>query len=84
MPVTIANVDLYGTPDELGVIVNFLLQAASEPDLAQANNSELSVGIEFENSNPTAGVGVWLNRESFVTTAKLHTKLIDKGKGEKS
>lgn len=61
LPLSIADVDLHGTPDELRVIANFLLKAASELELAQANNSELSVGIEIGNSNPTAGVGVWFN-----------------------
>ena len=61
LPVTIADVDLYGTPDELRLIANFLLRAARELELAQANNSELNVGVELGNSNSAAGVGLWLN-----------------------
>lgn len=61
LPVTITDVDFYGTPDELRLIANFLLKAAGELDLAQANNSELNVGVELGNSNPAAGVGLWVN-----------------------
>ncbi len=61
LPVTIADVDFHGTPDELRLIANFLLKAAGELELAQANNSELNVGVELGNSNPAAGVGLWLN-----------------------
>lgn len=61
LPMTIADVDFHGTPEELRLIANFLLKAAGELDLAQANNSELNVGVELENSNPAAGVGLWVN-----------------------
>jgi len=56
--VTIADVDFHGTPDELRLIANFLLRATGELDHAQANNSELNVGVELENSNPAACVGL--------------------------
>ncbi|WP_322400859.1 DUF2345 domain-containing protein [Massilia luteola] len=47
LPMTISNVDFHRTPDELRLIANFLLRAAGELDLAQANNSELNVGVEL-------------------------------------
>jgi hypothetical protein len=61
LPVTIADVDFHGSSDELRLIANFLLKAASELDLAQANNLELDVGVELGNSNPAAAVGLWVN-----------------------
>lgn len=61
LPVTIADVDFHATPHELRLLANFLLNAAVELDLAQANNSELNIGLELGNSNPAARVGQWVN-----------------------
>ena len=61
LPVTIVDVDFHGTPEELRLIANFLLTAAAELDHAQASDSELSIGVELGNSNPAAGVPVWVN-----------------------
>jgi hypothetical protein len=61
LPVTIADVDFHGTPEELRTISRFLLMAAAELDVAQSTNSELRVGVELGNSNPTAKVGLWIN-----------------------
>jgi hypothetical protein len=61
LPVRISDVDFHGTPDALRLIANFLLKAAGELELAQANNSELNVGVELGNSNSAAGVGLWVN-----------------------
>lgn len=61
LPVDIVDVDFYGTADELRLIANFLLRAATELDHAQANNLELNVGVDLAKSNPDARVGVWVN-----------------------
>jgi hypothetical protein len=60
-PVSIADVDFHGTPEEIRSIAALLLRAADELDRAQANNLELNVGVELENSNSEAGVGIWVN-----------------------
>lgn len=61
LPVTIVDVDFHGTPEELRAIGDFLLSAAAELDIAQANNSALHVGVDLGNSNPYAEVGVSVN-----------------------
>ena len=61
LPITIVDVDFHGTPEELRSIGEFLLSAAAKLETAQANDSELHVGVDLENSNPTAEVGVSVN-----------------------
>jgi hypothetical protein len=61
LPVNIVDVDFHGTADELRLIAHFLLKAATELDHAQANNLELNIGIDLDNSNPDARVGIWVN-----------------------
>lgn len=61
LPVTIVDVDFHGTPEELRLIGEFLLSAAGKLEIAQANNSELHVGVDLGNSNPSAEVGVSVN-----------------------
>ena len=61
LPVTIVDVDFQGTPDELRAIGEFLLKAAAELDLAEANNSALYLSVDLGNSNPRAEVGLSVN-----------------------
>ena len=61
LPVTIADLDFHGTPDELRIVAHFLLKAADELNLAKARDLELNTGVQLENSNPAAGVGLWVN-----------------------
>jgi hypothetical protein len=61
LPVTIVDVDFHGTPEELRAIGEFLLNAAEELALARTANSELHIGVELGNSNPSAGVGLSVN-----------------------
>lgn len=61
LPVTVVDVDFYGTPEELRTIGEFLLKAATDLELAQARNLPLNVGIDLGNSNPYAAVGISFN-----------------------
>ncbi|RZJ84351.1 MAG: hypothetical protein EOO64_04075 [Massilia sp.] len=61
LPVTIVDVDFQGTPEELRTIGEFLLKAAAELDLADANNSTLYLSVDLGNSNPRAEVGLHVN-----------------------
>jgi hypothetical protein len=60
LPVTIADVDFDGTPEELRTLSDFFLKAAAQVDVAQATNSALRIGVELGNSSPTAKVGLWV------------------------
>lgn len=60
-PVTISDVDFHGTPDELRMIAHFLLKAADALNRAQASDLGFNTGVQLENSNPAASVGLWVN-----------------------
>lgn len=58
MPVTLGDVVLEGTPEELRSVGEFLLRMASEMQVAIENDSELYVGFDLDNARPNPDVGL--------------------------
>ncbi|WP_283443276.1 hypothetical protein [Noviherbaspirillum suwonense] len=60
-PVTLMDVVFRGTPEELRVVGEFLINAAAELDVARSSNPELYLSVHLGNSNPHAQVGLSVN-----------------------
>ena len=61
LPVTLADVDFQGTPEELRAIGEFLLKSAVDLGIAQAENLPLNQSLGLGNSNPNAEVGLFVS-----------------------